>query len=200
MNDADLERLVADLPWAEPGRGLDARVRATLRTATARARLATAVAVGSLIAASLALAWVTTARHGGVVVRPHAPLAGDGTAGGGPVPAGGDAAPRGGPVPLPVAPRSFARSGGFGVRGPGAIAGWAAVPAGRLPAEAAAMFERVSPLLEPVNGMAGLVFTALAGVTPPRQPERAAPRAGAGILDWLDPRGLPRPGQVGRAG
>jgi hypothetical protein len=201
MNDADFERLLADLPWATPGSGLDSRVQATLRTATARGRVRSAVMVGSLIAASLALAWMTTARNQGVVVRPHAPLAGDGSADGGPGADGGGAVPRGGPVPHHVAPRSFAGGGSFGMPGPGgAVAMLAAIPAGQLSADATAAIERISPLLQPVSGTVGLVFAAISGVTPLREADRSDPRAGQSILERFDRRGMPWPGQVGRAG
>ena len=201
MNDADFERLVADLPWATPGSELDVRVQATLRTATARGRVRSAVMVGSLIAASLVLAWMTTARNQGVVVRPHAPLAGDGSAGGGPGSDGGDAVSRGGPVPHHVAPRSFAGGGSFGMPGPGeAVAMLAALPAGRLSADATAALDRISPLLQPVSGTVGLVFAAISSVTPLREADRSDPRTGQSILERFDRRGMPSPGQVGRAG
>lgn len=201
MNDAELERLVADLPWAEPGNGLDARVQATLRTATARGRVRSAVMVGSLIAASLALAWMTTARNQGVVVRPHAPLAGDGSAGGGPGSDGGDAASRGGPVPHHVVPRSFPGGGAFGMPGPGgAVAMLAALPAGQVSVDATAALERISPLLQPVSGTFGLMFAAISGVTRLREAEPSDPRTGRPLLERFELRGMPSPGQVGPAG
>ena len=201
MNDAEIERLVADLPWATPGSGLDARVQATLRTATARGRVRSAVMVGSLIAASLALAWMTTARNQGVVVRPHAPLVGDGSAGGGPGSGGGDAAPRGGPVPHHVAPRSFPGGGPAGMPGPGGtVAMLAALPAGQVSIDATAALERISPVLQPVSGTVGLVFAAISGVTPLREADRSDSRTGRLILERFDLRGLPWPGQVGRDG
>lgn len=201
MNDAEIERLVADLPWATPGTGLDARVQATLRTATARGRVRSAVMVGSLIAASLALAWMTTARNQGVVVRPHAPLAGDGSAGGGPGSDGRDGTPRGGPVPHDVVPRSFPGGGPFGMPGPGgAVAILAALPAGQVSVDATAALERISPLLQPVSGTVGLMFAAISGVTTLREAEPSDPRTGRPILERFDLRGMPWPGRFGRDG
>lgn len=201
MNDAEIERLVADLPWATPGSGLDARVQATLRTATARGRVRSAVMVGSLIAASLALAWMTTARNQGVVARPHAPLAGDGSAGGGPGSDGRDGTPRGGPVPHDVVPRSFPGGGPFGMPGPGgAVAMLAALPAGQVSVDATAALERISPLLQPVSGTVGMMFAAISGVTTLREAEPSDPRTGRPILERFDLRGMPWPGRFGRDG
>lgn len=201
MNDAEIERLVADLPWATPGSGLDARVQATLRTATARGRVRSAVMVGSLIAASLALAWMTTARNQGVGARPHAPLAGDGSAGGGPGSDGRDGTPRGGPVPHDVVPRSFPGGGPFGMPGPGgAVAMLAALPAGQVSVDATAALERISPLLQPVSGTVGLMFAAISGVTTLREAEPSDPRTGRPILERFDLRGMPWPGRFGRDG
>lgn len=201
MNDAEIERLVADLPWATPGSGLDSRVQATLRTATARGRVRSAVMVGSLIAASLALAWMTTARNQGVVARPHAPLAGDGSAGGGPGSDGRDGTPRGGPVPHDVVPRSFPGGGPFGMPGPGgAVAMLAALPAGQVSVDATAALERISPLLQPVSGTVGMMFAAISGVTTLREAEPSDPRTGRPILERFDLRGMPWPGRFGRDG
>jgi len=201
MNDAEIERLVADLPWATPGTGLDARVQATLRTATARGRVRSVVMVGSLIAASLALAWMTTARNQGVVVHPHAPLAGDGSAGGGPGSDGRDGTPRGGPVPHDVVPRIFPGGGPLGMPGPGgAVAILAALPAGQVSVDATAALERISPLLQPVSGTVGLMFAAISGVTTLREAEPSDPRTGRPILERFDLRGMPWPGRVGRDG
>ena len=201
MNDAELERLVAELPWATPGSGLDARVQATLRTATARARIPAAVMVGSLIAASLALVWVATGRHRGGIDHSRPPLAGDGSAGGGTAPVTGGPASQAAPVEPSVTPRAFAGGGPFGMPGPGeAAAMLAALPAGRLSADATAALERISPVLQPVSGTVGLMFAAISGVTPLREADRSNPRPGRPILQGFELRGMTGPGQVGHDG
>jgi hypothetical protein len=198
MNDAELERLVADLPWATPGSGLDGRVQTALRTATARARVATAVTVVSLIAASLATVWIATGRHRDGVDHSHPPLAGDGSAGGGTAPATGGASSQAASPQSAVGSRACVGGGLFGMPGPGgAVAVLAAFPAGPFAADAAATFARVSPLLEPVGGVVGLMFTALSSVTPPGRADRSDPRTGWRILERRGPRGVPWPTQVG---
>jgi len=55
-------------------------------------------------------------------------------------------------------------------------------------------------LLQPVSGTVGLVFAAISGVTPLRDADRSDSRTGWPILERFDLRGMPWPGQVGRAG
>ena len=201
MNDAELERLVADLPWAAPGSRLDVRVQATLRTAAVRARIATAVTVGALVAASLTLVWVAAGRDRGITDRPPAPLAGDGAVGGGTAPATGGVPSQARPIQPFVTPRAVAGGGAFGTRGTGeAVAVLAALPAVHLSADAAATFEHIAPLLRPVNGMAGLMLAAISGVTTPWRPGRSEPRTGPHILERFGPRGISWPAQIGRDG
>lgn len=76
----------------------------------------------------------------------------------------------------------------------------AALPAGQVSIDATAALERISPVLQPVSGTVGLVFAAISGVTPLREADRSDSRTGRLILERFDLRGLPWPGQVGRAG
>lgn len=157
MNDVELERLVANLPWATPGPGLDARVQATLRAATVRSRIAAGVMAGSLIAASLAVAWLALGRSPTVVGGTAQPLAGPG--GEGRPAAGGDAEVSNGPGSRPeavlphVAPRGFSGGVVIGGGGRGSLAMLAALLSIELAGDPTAVLEHVSALLPAVPGI-----------------------------------------------